>query len=307
MPSNIEIKQLSHTYKEGYQALNNINLSFDRGLYGLLGPNGAGKSTLMKILCTLIMPTEGQVRICGNDVTTDPIAVRRHLGYLPQEFGAWRNYRVEEVLDILARFSGINDNKTRRNAITRVLEEVGLGEIAARKVKKLSGGMLRRLGIAQALIHEPRVIIVDEPTVGLDPEERIRFRNVLSNLGLDRTVILSTHIVADLGGACNAIALLDAGKVVFQGPPSELVLAAAGRVFQSSITETELDEYEKKYDLVSTSLSSDKIIVRGIANKSGIPKNAEQVIEPTLEESYLAFMTSDLLPINHSTEESICN
>ena len=171
MPSNIEIKQLSHTYKEGYQALNNINLSFDRGLYGLLGPNGAGKSTLMKILCTLIMPTEGQVRICGNDVTTDPIAVRRHLGYLPQEFGAWRNYRVEEVLDILARFSGINDNKTRRNAITRVLDEVGLGEIAARKVKKLSGGMLRRLGIAQALIHEPKVIIVDEPTVGLDPEE----------------------------------------------------------------------------------------------------------------------------------------
>ena len=119
---------------------------------------------------------------------------------------------------------------------------MGLGEIAARKVKKLSGGMLRRLGIAQALIHEPRVIIVDEPTVGLDPEERIRFRNVLSNLSLDRTVILSTHIVADLGGACNAIALLDAGKVVFQGPPGELVLAAAGRVFQSSITETELDE-----------------------------------------------------------------
>ena len=118
MPSNIEIKRLSHTYKEGHRALININLSFDRGLYGLLGPNGAGKSTLMKILCTLITPTEGQVRICGNDVATDPIAVRIHLGYLPQEFGAWRNYRVEEVLDILARFSNINDNKTRRNAIT---------------------------------------------------------------------------------------------------------------------------------------------------------------------------------------------
>ena len=305
MLPNIEIKQLSHTYKGGNRALSDINLSFDRGLFGLLGPNGAGKSTLLKILCTLVMPTEGQVSICGKDVTIDPLAVRKQLGYLPQEFGAWRNYRTEEVLDILARFSGIADNRLRRDAIIRVLNEVGLGAVADRKVKKLSGGMLRRLGIAQALIHEPRVIIVDEPTVGLDPEERIRFRNVLSDLGQDRTVLLSTHIVADLGRACKAIALLNAGRIVFQGPPSELVLAATGRVFQSSITDAELDEFEEKYDLVSTNLSGDKIIVRGIADKNGLPKNAELVTEPTLEESYLAFMTSDVLIENHSNEEII--
>ena len=287
--------------------LKDINLSFDSGVYGLLGPNGAGKSTLMKILCTLITPTEGQVSICGNNVTADPVSVRRQLGYLPQEFGAWRNYRIEEVLNILAQLSGMHDKKIRLEAITKALGEVGLREIADRKVKKLSGGMLRRLGIAQALIHEPKVIIVDEPTVGLDPEERIRFRNVLSDLGLDRTVLLSTHIVADLGGACKEIALLDAGKVVFQGPPRELVQAALGRVFQSSITEAELDPFEEKYVLVSTHVASNKIIVRGIANKNEIPKNAEQVTEPTLEESYLAFMTVDLQPKINCIKERICN
>ncbi|MAI41571.1 MAG: ABC transporter ATP-binding protein [Candidatus Azotimanducaceae bacterium] len=307
MASNIEINQLSHTYKGGHQVLKDINLSFDSGVYGLLGPNGAGKSTLMKILCTLITPTEGQVSICGNNVTADPVSVRRQLGYLPQEFGAWRNYRIEEVLNILAQLSGMHDKKIRLEAITKALGEVGLREIADRKVKKLSGGMLRRLGIAQALIHEPKVIIVDEPTVGLDPEERIRFRNVLSDLGLDRTVLLSTHIVADLGGACKEIALLDAGKVVFQGPPRELVQAALGRVFQSSITEAELDQFEEKYVLVSTHVASNKIIVRGIANKNEIPKNAEQVTEPTLEESYLAFMTVDLQPKINCIKERICN
>lgn len=288
----IDIKHLSHTYKGGFKALDDINLSFDAGVFGLLGPNGAGKSTLMRILCTLLEPTEGQVSVCGHDVMESPMAVRSQLGYLPQEFGAWRSHRVEEVLDTLAQLSGMLDKPSRHQTVSEVLEAVGLGDVADRKVKKLSGGMLRRLGIAQALIHGPKVIIVDEPTVGLDPEERIRFRNVLTNLGRDRTILLSTHIVADLGGACKAVALLDNGQIIFQGSPAELVQGAIGHVFQLSVSETELDDLEAKYDLVSTSIGSGSLVVRGISHEDELPPNAEVVQEPSLEESYMAFMAA---------------
>ena len=158
--------------------------------------------------------------------------VRRMVGYLPQEFGAWRLQRVEEVLDTLARLSGVVDKNKRRERVDAVLEQVGLQEVADRKVKKLSGGMVRRLGVAQALVHEPRVIIVDEPTVGLDPEERLRFRQLMASLGRDRTIVLSTHIVADLGSGCRNLALIDSGKIVFRGGPIDLVAQAKGTVFK---------------------------------------------------------------------------
>ena len=190
----------------------------------------------MRIICTLLTPTAGQVRVCGHDVTRDRRAVRELLGYLPQDFGAWRLHRVEEVLDTLAQLSGLLDKKTRRARVAAVLDQVGLGDVAHRKVKKLSGGMVRRLGVAQALVHEPRVLVVDEPTVGLDPEERLRFRQLMSGLGRDRTILLSTHIVADLGAGCHELALLDAGRIVFQGSPSTLLGQAAGRVFEVTTT-----------------------------------------------------------------------
>lgn len=288
--SIIDVQHLSHTFKGGFKALDDVNLNFGVGVFGLLGPNGAGKSTLMRILCTLLSPSSGEVRVCGHDVTKDPMAIRSQLGYLPQEFGAWRSHRVEEVLDTLAQLSGMLDKSFRRAQVAKVLEDVGLADVADRKVKKLSGGMLRRLGVAQALIHEPRVIVVDEPTAGLDPEERIRFRNVMTSLGRDRTILLSTHIVADLGGACKEIALLDGGHIIYQGSPSGLVSEAVGHVFQVSVSEMALENIENNYEVVSTSIGSGNVIVRGVSHSDQLPPGAEAIQEPSLEESYMAFM-----------------
>lgn len=246
----------------------------------------------MRILCTLLTPEQGQVSVCGHDVSTDPMAVRPLLGYLPQEFGAWRLHRVGEVLDTLAQLSGMLDKPSRRARVAEVLEQVGLTEVADRKVKKLSGGMLRRLGVAQALVHQPKVIIVDEPTVGLDPEERIRFRNVITELGRDRTILLSTHIVADLGGACREVALLDAGNIIFQGPPSELVASSVGHVFEVTVEEAGLIDIEDNYDIVSTSVAGGRITLRGVEGDHGLPAGAEIVQQPSLEEAYMAFMAA---------------
>ena len=288
----IEVEGLVHTYKGGHTALDGVDVSFGTGLFGLLGPNGAGKSTLMRIVCTLLVPTAGRVRVCGHDVTRDRRQVRSLLGYLPQDFGAWRLHRTEEVLDTLAQLSGMLDKKHRRARVAEVLESVGLGEVGDRKVKKLSGGMVRRLGVAQALIHEPRVLVVDEPTVGLDPEERIRFRQLMSGLGRDRTILLSTHIVADVGAGCREIALLDAGQIVFQGPPPELLVKAAGQVFELTTSAADADAAELRYEIVSRSASNGQVTLRGVAGPDGLPPESRPVEEPTLEESYIAFMAA---------------
>ena len=288
----IEIRGLRHTYRGGHTALDGVDLSCGAGLFGLLGPNGAGKSTLMRIVCTLIAPTGGQVRVCGHDVTREPRAVRARLGYLPQDFGAWRLHRVEEVLDTLAQLSGMLDRKKRRARVAEVLDQVGLADVAHRKVKKLSGGMVRRLGVAQALVHEPDVLVVDEPTVGLDPEERIRFRQLMSGLGRDRTILLSTHIVADLGAGCREIALLDAGRIAFQGPPSKLLGLAAGQVFEVTAELAGAEAIESRHEIVSSSVSDGRVTLRGVAGGQPLPAAATPVAEPTLEESYIAFMAA---------------
>jgi len=290
--SAIEVRGLRHTYQGGHTALDGVDLAFGTGVFGLLGPNGAGKSTLMRIVCTLIEPTAGQVKVCSYDVTRDRRAVRELLGYLPQDFGAWRLHRVEEVLDTLAQLSGMLDSKKRRARVAEVLTQVGLGEVAHRKVKKLSGGMVRRLGVAQALVHEPRVLVVDEPTVGLDPEERIRFRQLMSGLGRDRTILLSTHIVADLGAGCRELALLDAGRIVFQGSPAQLLGLAAGRVFEVTAPTAEAEAIESRHEIVSRSASGTQVTLRGIAAGAELPPTARAVAEPTLEESYIAFMAA---------------
>jgi len=214
------------------------------------------------------------------------------LGYLPQDFGGWRLHRTEEVLDTLAQLSGMLDKKHRRARVAEVLEMVGLGDVADRKVKKLSGGMVRRLGVAQALIHEPRVLVVDEPTVGLDPEERIRFRQLMSGLGRERTILLSTHIVADVGAGCREIALLDAGKVVFQGPPPRLLELAVGKVFELTTSPEAAEAAESRYEIVSRSTSNGKVTLRGVTGSGELPPSARAVAEPTLEESYIAFMAA---------------
>ena len=186
----------------------------------------------------------------------------------------------------------MRDSNRRRARIDEVLDQVGLGKVAHRKVKKLSGGMVRRLGVAQALVHEPQVLVVDEPTVGLDPEERIRFRQLMTQLGRERTILLSTHIVADLGAGCREIALLDSGRTVFQGSPSELIRRALGRVFEVTVAPAEAEAIEGRYEIVSTSVSSDNVTLRGVTAGEQLPASATAVAEPNLEESYLAFMAT---------------
>jgi ABC-2 type transport system ATP-binding protein len=288
----VTINSLRHVYKGGTVALDGVDLSFGTGLFGLLGPNGAGKSTLMRIICTLLVPTEGKASVAGHDVVTDRQAVRKLLGYLPQEFGAWRLQRVEEVLDTLARLSGMKDKNTRRRRIQEVIAQLGLEDVADRKVKKLSGGMVRRLGVAQALIHEPRLIVVDEPTVGLDPEERLKFRQLMANLGRDRTIILSTHIVADLGSSCQDLALIDSGKIVFRGSPGELVTAARGKVFQTVLAADGEARLDPAIEVVSRIREGVGVRIRAVSAGGNWPDGAETVDDPSLEEAYLAFMAA---------------
>ncbi len=285
--TQIIARGLRHVYKGGTVALDGVDLEIGTGLFGLLGPNGAGKSTLMRIMCTLIEPTAGSVMVGGHDVVKERRAVRALVGYLPQEFGAWRLHRVEEVLDTLARLSGITDRVTRAERVRQALEQVGLDAVADRKVKKLSGGMVRRLGVAQSLVHEPQVIVVDEPTVGLDPEERLRFRQLMASLGQDRTIVLSTHIVADLGSGCRNLALIDAGKIVFRGGPADLVGRARGTVFQ--IEESRLGT---GFEVVSRMREGSQVRVRAVCKAGAVPEGAELVDNATLEEAYLSFMVA---------------
>jgi len=277
-----------HVYNTGTVALEEVNLEIGTGLFGLLGSNGAGKSTLMRIICTLLAPTAGQVRVDGLDVVADRRKVRTLFGYLPQEFSAWRLQKVAEVVDTLAALSGLDDARTRRRRVGEVLESVGLTKVANRKVKQLSGGMVRRLGVAQALVHEPKVLIMDEPTVGLDPEERLRFRQLMADLGRDRVIVLSTHIVADLGSGCSDLALLDHGRIEFRGSPAELVANAAGKVVEVSVAEAEEPAVSEQLEVVARRAEGGAIVVRGVAREA-IP-NARAVDDITLEEAYLAFM-----------------
>jgi ABC-type multidrug transport system ATPase subunit len=286
----VSIRGLRHVYRGGTVALERIDLDLGRGLFGLLGPNGAGKSTLMKILCTVLEPSEGKVSIAGKDVVRDRQAVRAMLGYLPQDFGAWRLHRVGEVVDTLAFLSGVSDRSKRRASVRAVLEQVGLSAVIDRKVKNLSGGMLRRLGVAQALVHEPRILVMDEPTVGLDPQERLRFRQLMSSLGRDRTIVLSTHIVADLGSGFDDLALIHQGRIVFRGSPTELVQQARGAVIEREVLPEEDQEAPSTFEVVSRTSDRGRTTNRAVVTDGTMPKGARPVADPTLEEAYLAFV-----------------
>lgn len=290
MDAVIVAEGVKQVYAGGTVALDDVSIEIGTGLFGLLGSNGAGKSTLMRIICTLLVPTRGRVTIGGLDVVAHRREVRRLFGYLPQEFGAWRLQSVKEVLDTLATLSGLYDRQTRRRRIDEVLEAVGLAQVADRKVKHLSGGMTRRLGVAQALVHEPKVLIVDEPTVGLDPEERLRFRQLMAELGRDRVIVLSTHIVADLGSRCREIALLDRGKLAFRGAPAQLVAMAAGRVIEVRVSEGAEAELANRMELVARRATRGEIVLRGVLREGDSPADACVAADITLEEAYLAFM-----------------
>ncbi len=285
----IEILGLSKKYPNGKLALSDINLTIENGMFGLLGPNGAGKSSLIRILVTLLLPSSGQVRIDGLDLIKNRGEIRKMLGYLPQDFRFFSKLKTWEFLDYAAGLAGLKNSRDRLSKVDEWLERVGLFDARDRQANNLSGGMKRRLGIAQALIGDPRIIIVDEPTTGLDPEERIRFRNILSELSQqDVIIILSTHIVGDISSVCHDLALLDDGRLQFNNSPEMLVEKARGHVWQVFTSGVEYDLLKEKYAVTSTIPSAEGWEIQLVGKELDIPSAIP--IEPNLEHAYVYFM-----------------
>lgn len=283
----IEIEQLTKTYSGKVHALQGIDLNIGKGMFGLVGPNGAGKTTLMRILAGLLRPSSGSVQILGHNLLTSEgkQAAKASLGYLPQELGLYPNLSGKEFLDYIAILKGVTDSATRKRQINELLEQVRLSDVADRRLKTYSGGMKRRIGIAQALLGNPQLIIVDEPTVGLDPEERVRFRNLLSDMASRCTVILSTHIVEDISHSCNDLAVINKGQVVFRGSPSDLITQARGHVW--TIT-TSGDRPNGGLSMVSTLQMHNGVQYRVLGDPA--PHYNAVSIEPSLEDGYIYLM-----------------
>lgn len=288
---DIQIRDLNMQYPGGKLALKGVSLDIGKGMFGLLGPNGAGKTSLIKILATLLKPTAGSIQIDGRDLEKNRKQIRKQIGYLPQEFTSFPKLTAREFLDYVARLKGIRSRKARTSLIDNVLENVGLSDARDRRADKLSGGMKRRLGIAQSLIGGPRILIIDEPTVGLDPEERVRFRNLLSDLTREEKIILlSTHIVGDISSTCARIALLDEGQVVFSGPPGELVERTRGKVWNVTALPEEMDAVKLRYPVVSSVPSVTGYELRLVADS--VADRPAAAVDPNLEDAYVYFMDS---------------
>ena len=283
----ITLTNLTKTYSGKVQALRGVNLRIQTGMFGLLGPNGAGKTTLMRILAGILQPTGGQAFVGAYDLASarDRTAVKRMLGYLPQELGMYPDLSAREFLDYIALLKGLSDKAQRQRRVQRMLELVSLTDSAHRRLKTFSGGMKRRVGIAQALLNDPQLLIVDEPTAGLDPEERIRFRNLLSELGGDRVVLLSTHIVEDIAQTCQRVAVMTQGQVIFNGTTFDLVQAAQGHVWQ---VVTSGDKPEGDVTIISTIHQGNEVHYRVL----GAPASHARATpaEPGLEEGYMWLM-----------------
>jgi ABC-type multidrug transport system ATPase subunit len=283
----IEIKQLTKTYAGNVHALRGIDLDIGAGMFGLLGPNGAGKTTLMRILAGLLRPTRGQAQAFGHDLNTPggKQAVKALLGYLPQELGLYPDLTAREFLDYVAILKGVTDTRARRQQIDEVLDMVRLSEVADRRLKTYSGGMKRRVGIGQALLGAPRLLIVDEPTVGLDPEERVRLRNLLGDLATRATVILSTHIVEDISQSCNDLAVINLGQVLYRGSPRDLIAKTRGQVWHIV---TAGERPDGGLSVVSTLQLQDGVQYR-VLGTPGASYDAKPV-EPSLEDGYIWLM-----------------
>jgi len=283
----IIVDDLTKTYRGGVQALKGVDLTIENGMFGLLGPNGAGKTTLMRILAGILRPSSGTIRVGEYDGTTERgrTAIKRVLGYLPQDLGLYPDLSAHEFLDYVGILKGLDDRKARKARVEELLEVVSLSNVAHRKIKTFSGGMKRRVGIAQALLNDPQLLIVDEPTAGLDPEERIRFRNLLADLGGDRVVLLSTHIVEDIAQTCHNLAIMKSGQVVFQGTTTDLIRETTGKVW---IITTQGTRPEGNFTVVSTLNMGATIQYRIVGEPS---PHAEAVpTDPVLEDGYVWLM-----------------
>jgi len=280
------INNLSKTYKNGVKALQDISLQIPIGMYGLLGPNGAGKSTLMRTIATLQAADSGSITLGGLDVLAKPNELRKVLGYLPQQFGVYPSLSAELLLDHLAVLKGILNNKERKEIVQALLHKVNLFEVRKQKLGGFSGGMKQRFGIAQALLNNPKLLIVDEPTAGLDPVERNRFYNLLSEVGEHTIVILSTHIVDDVKELCPRMAIINKGKVLVQGNPLKIMENLQGRLYEKMIHKNELEQYKISYQVISDRLYLGNQIVHVLCDKH--PGSGFKPIEANLEDVYMS-------------------
>lgn len=283
--STIKIEGLSKSYGK-VQVLKDINLQIDTGLFGLLGPNGAGKTTLMKVLSTILPWKDGEVTIYQHNLQKDGDKVRELLGYLPQHFHAPGQFTGREFLHYVGSMKGLTDKKERTEQVERLLENVNLQPQADKKVRSYSGGMKRRLGIAQALLGKSKFIILDEPTAGLDPSERIRFRNIIEKLSKHYTIILSTHIISDIESSCEKLAVLNNGEVLFQGTTESLAEHASDFVWELAVPATEYDQIEKEHVIISSRREKDYVVFRFISDHA--PDSRATRVKPTLEDGYMA-------------------
>nr|WP_294491286.1 ABC transporter ATP-binding protein [uncultured Anaerosporobacter sp.] len=270
------------------QALCDVNLHIEQGMFGLLGRNGAGKTTLMKVITTLLPASGGDIHVCGIPVKEER-KVRSIIGYLPQDFSMYGNMTVYEAMDYLGVLSGL-DKKTRKQRIPELLRRVNLQNNKRTKVKAMSGGMKRRLGIAQAILHDPKVLIVDEPTAGLDPEERVRFRNLLSEIADDRIVILSTHIVGDIEATCEKIAIMDAGNIIFNGTVAELLEHADGKIYTATVSKIEIEDIKKRYLVTNMLRMPTEVTVRFVAGPEEEVFEGATSCTPNVEDAYMYLM-----------------
>ena len=279
----LEITEVSHVYANGTRALDNVTLSIPRGMFGLLGPNGAGKSTLMRTIATLQTPTAGTIRFGDLDILENPEDLRRTLGYLPQDFGVYPRVTAYQMLDHMAVLKGVSSKGERKAVVETLLEQTNLWSVRSKAIAGFSGGMRQRFGIAQALIGNPRLIIVDEPTAGLDPEERNRFLNLLSSIGENVVVILSTHIVEDVADLCPRMAVLAGGKVQLEGAPLDLITQTKGRVWKKSIRRDELEAHQAQHQVISTRLFAGRTIIHILSDS---PPDGFDPVDAGLEDVY---------------------
>ena len=286
----LELCQLSHRYANGTQALDSVDLHIPKGMFGLLGPNGAGKSTLMRCIASLQTPSEGSIRFGDIDVVREPEKLRQVLGYLPQDFGVYPRISAYDLLDHLAVLKGITGRGARKDTVESLLAKVNLWDVRKKAVAGFSGGMRQRFGIAQALIGNPKLIIVDEPTAGLDPEERNRFNNLLVEIGEQVVVILSTHIVDDVSDLCPQMAIIVAGRVLLQGAPEALVQSLQGRVWRREIATGALEEFRKQYSVIANRLRAGQTVIHVLADSA--PDAQFAPVTGSLEDLYFSIVVA---------------
>ena len=289
----LKINNLSKTYKNGVKALDDLNLESGTGMFGLLGPNGAGKSSLMRTIATLQKPDSGSIYFDGINVLENQTDLRKVLGYLPQEFGVYPNMSAERLLDYFAKLKGISSKTDRNTIVKQVLEVTNLYEVRHKNVHGYSGGMKQRFGIAQLLLNNPKLIIVDEPTAGLDPAERHRFLNVLREIGTNHTVIFSTHIVDDVKELCNEMAILNGGKILAQGTPQNATNALNAKIWTKIIERDDLEKHEKEFNVISSNYNQDNTLNIRVYSLEQ-PNESFLMATPQLEDVYFVALKNDL-------------